>query len=281
MLHLKVDIDNRSGFCYGVVRAIGKAEEMIGEEKKVYSLGNIVHNEEEVARLEASGLIPVKHNDLKEIRNSTILIRAHGEPPETYQILKENGNEVIDATCPIVLKIQDRVKRSVEAGEFVLIFGKPDHPEVIGLMGQTGGRAQVFRRLEDLDLNKLPQEVTLYSQTTMGLEDFYEMKSRLEESGFRVKLKDTVCRHVSGRKEELAAFCNSHDSVVFIAGTESSNGKVLFGVCSNANPRSHKVAAVDQIDPVWFSQGERVGVCGATSTPQWQLEQAAKFLSAL
>jgi 4-hydroxy-3-methylbut-2-enyl diphosphate reductase len=188
---------------------------------------------------------------------------------------------VIDATCPIVLRIQDRVKRSVEAGEFVLIFGKPDHPEVIGLVGQTGGKAMVFRKFEELDLGTLPSQITLYSQTTMGLEEFYQVKSKLEESGFQVNLKDTVCRHVSGRKAELAEFSRQHDCIVFISGTESSNGKVLFGVCSNANPRSHKVSAVDQIDQEWFSPGESVGVCGATSTPQWQLEQTAKFLSAL
>jgi 4-hydroxy-3-methylbut-2-enyl diphosphate reductase len=281
MLNLKVDIDTRSGFCYGVVRAIARAEGMISEEKKVYSLGNIVHNEEEVARLNASGLIPVKHEDLKEIMGAKVLIRAHGEPPETYQILKENGNQVIDATCPIVLKIQDRVRRSVEAGEFVLIFGKPEHPEVIGLMGQTGGRALVFRKFEELKLEELPKDITLYSQTTMSLEEFYLMRSRLEEHGFRVKLKDTVCRHVSGRKEELAGFSRAHDCIVFIAGTESSNGKVLYQVCLDANPRSYKVSSVDQIDPAWFNVGEFVGVCGATSTPQWQLEQAANYLSKL
>ncbi len=276
MLNLRVTIDSRSGFCFGVVKAINRAEESLAPGRPVYSLGSIVHNEEEVARLKTSGLIPIKHADLEQIHGSKILIRAHGEAPETYGLLKKNNNEIIDATCPIVLKIQERVKRSAEAGEFVLLFGKPDHPEVIGLAGQAHGRVLVFANFEDLDLAALPRKITLFSQTTMPLESFYSVRDQLIESGFDVAVQDTVCRHVSGRKTELREFSRNHDAIVFIAGSESSNGKVLFAICAEANIRSHKVSSTDQIDPRWFNPGESVGICGATSTPQWQMEEAAR-----
>ncbi len=281
MLNLRVTIDSRSGFCFGVVKAINRAEESLAPGRPVYSLGSIVHNEEEVARLKTSGLIPIKHADLEQIHDSKILIRAHGEPPETYELLKKNNNEIIDATCPIVLKIQDRIKRSTDAGEFVLLFGKPDHPEVIGLAGQTNGRAVVFAKYEDLYLEALPRKLTLYSQTTMSLDAFNSVKDRLIAHGFEVKVQDTVCRHVSGRRAELREFAANQDVIVFVAGSESSNGKVLFAVCADANPRSHKVSSAGEIQPRWFNPGESVGICGATSTPQWQMEEAMQVVERL
>ena len=278
MLNLRVTIDSRSGFCFGVVKAIGRAEKSLAPGRPVYSLGSIVHNEEEVSRLKTSGLIPIKHADLEQIHDSKILIRAHGEPPETYELINKNNNEIIDATCPIVLKIQDRIKRSTDAGEFVLLFGKPDHPEVIGLAGQTNGQALVFANFEDIDLDTLPGKLTLFSQTTMSLDAFYSVRDQLIARGFEVNMQDTVCRHVSGRRADLREFAGNHDVIVFVAGSESSNGKVLFAVCAEANARSHKVSSADEIEPHWFNPGESVGICGATSTPQWQMEEAARKL---
>jgi len=274
MLNLKVDIDPRSGFCFGVVKAIQRAEESIRLHEEIYCLGQIVHNDEEVRRLEQAGMKTITHDQMTTLRNSTILIRAHGEPPETYEILRKNGNRIIDATCPIVLRLQDRVRRSHEQGEFVLIFGKHDHPEVTGLLGRLGGQGLVFRNWEELDLSKLPRKVTLYSQTTMGVDDLYAIRDKLEAAGFTVNLKDTVCRQVSGRKMDMQDFSRDHDVIVFVAGTESSNGRLLFAACLEVNPRSHKISRVDEINRSWFNQGESVGICGATSTPQWLMEKA-------
>jgi 4-hydroxy-3-methylbut-2-enyl diphosphate reductase len=203
-----------------------------------------------------------------------VLIRAHGEPPETYEILRKNGNEILDATCPIVLKLQDRMKRSEDDGEYILIYGKANHPEVVGLMGHLDGQGIVFKEFDELNIKELPAKVTLYSQTTMSVEKLYEVRQKLEEAGVHVLLKDTICRQVSGRKEEMQAFCRKHDVIIFLSGVESSNGKVLYEACLQVNPHSHKISAVDEIDPSWFQQGDSIGICGATSTPTWQMEDA-------
>ncbi|MCX6226586.1 MAG: 4-hydroxy-3-methylbut-2-enyl diphosphate reductase [Bacteroidia bacterium] len=273
-LNLKVEIDPRSGFCFGVVKAIHRAEEILKKEGKLYCLGQIVHNDEEVRRLQKMGMITLTHEEMMKIHGQKVLIRAHGEPPETYETLRQNGNEILDATCPIVLKLQDRIKQSESDGEFILIYGKANHPEVMALMGHLEGRGIVFKEFDELDISQLPEYVTLYSQTTMSVEKLYNVRQKLEEAGIRVLLKDTVCRQVSGRKEQMQEFCLKHDVIIFISGVESSNGKVLFEACLQVNPRSYKISSVEEVDPSWFRSGNSIGICGATSTPTWQMEQA-------
>lgn len=273
-LNLKVEIDPRSGFCFGVVKAIHRAEEILKKEGKLYCLGQIVHNDEEVKRLQRLGMITLTHEEITNIHGQKVLIRAHGEPPETYEVLHKNGNEILDATCPIVLKLQDRMKRSEDDGDFILIYGKANHPEVVGLMGHLDGQGIVFKEFDELNIKELPAKVTLYSQTTMSIEKLYEVRQKLEEAGVHVILKDTICRQVSGRKEEMQAFCRKHDVIIFLSGVESSNGKVLYEACRQVNPCSYKISSVDEIDHSWFQYGNTVGICGATSTPTWQMEEA-------
>ena len=281
-LNLRAEIDPRSGFCFGVVNAIKKAEEILLKGHKLYCLGQIVHNDEEVNRLEKMGLVTVDREQLKGLSNQTVLIRAHGEPPETYMMLEEGGNTVIDATCPIVIKLQQRVKKSSVSGDKILIFGKRDHPEVIGLKGQVSPESMVvFEKFEDLDLEDLPKKLTLYSQTTRSIKELYEVRDRLEEAGFDVDLKDTVCRQVSGRVEELIEFSKSHDKIVFVTGKKSSNGKVLFATCKEVNPKSYKITSPREIDKAWFAEGDTVGVCGATSTPSWLMEEVKAWVEGL
>ncbi len=276
-MNLKVEIDPRSGFCFGVVKAINRAEEILRNEGTLYCLGQIVHNDEEVKRLQDLGMVTVSHEEAGKLHGQKILIRAHGEPPETYELLRKNGNQVLDSTCPIVLRLQDRIKRSEIAGEFILIYGKANHPEVVGLMGHLNGRGLVFKDIEELDIAKLPERVTLYSQTTMNVDKLYAVRQQLEEAGIRVLLKDTVCRQVSGRKDEMQDFSRKHDVMIFISGVESSNGKVLYEACRQVNNNSHKISSVDEIDASWFQVGNSVGICGATSTPMWQMEQAREM----
>lgn len=280
-MNLKVEIDPRSGFCFGVVKAINRAMEILKKDGKLYCLGQIVHNDEEVKRLHALGMITLSHDDLPNLHNQKVLIRAHGEPPETYDMLRKNGNVILDATCPIVLKLQDRIKHSEADGDFVLIYGKTNHPEVVGLMGHLNGRGMVFKDFEELDLTKLPPKVTLYSQTTMSIEKLYAVRQKLEDAGISVLLKDTICRQVSGRKEEMQMFCRRQDVVVFISGVESSNGKVLYEACREVNKKSYKISSAKEIDPAWFADGNKVGICGATSTPTWQMEEARQIILGL
>jgi len=280
-MNLKVEIDPRSGFCFGVVKAIKRALEILRAEGKLYCLGQIVHNDEEVKRLQDLGMITLTHDEIANIYGQKVLIRAHGEPPETYELLRKNGNEILDATCPIVLKLQGRIKQSELDGDFILIYGKANHPEVVGLMGHLNGQGVVFSNFEDLDLASLPDRVTLYSQTTMSIEKLYAVRQKLEDSGIRVLLKDTICRQVSGRKEEMQEFCRKHDVVIFISGVGSSNGKVLFESCLEVNPRSYKISGISEIDSNWFRECRSVGICGATSTPMWQMEQAMQMIKSL
>ncbi len=280
-MNLKVEIDPRSGFCFGVVKAIKRALEILKTDGKLYCLGQIVHNDVEVKRLQDMGMITLSHDELLNIYGQKVLIRAHGEPPETYELLRRNGNEILDATCPIVLKLQDRIKNSELEGDFILIYGKANHPEVVGLMGHLNGNGVVFKDIEELDLDTLPKSITLYSQTTMSIDKLYDIRQKLENAGISVLLKDTVCRQVSGRKEEMQSFCRRHDVIVFISGVESSNGKVLFESCREVNSRSYKISGVQEINPDWFQEGNSIGICGATSTPTWQMEQAMQLISAL
>ena len=273
MLGLDVTIDTKSGFCFGVEYAIEIAEEVLSQEEELYCLGDIVHNDMEVKRLEKMGLRIIDHEDLKNMKDVKVLIRAHGEPPSTYDLAIKNNITLMDASCPVVLKLQNRIKKSHDKKEKIYIYGKHGHPEVKGLMGQTGKDAIVFQDMKELDLNKLPQSLTLYTQTTKSKEKFYEIVSKLTKTGVDVNVNDTLCRQVSNRDNQLQDFSNNFDKIVFVSGTKSSNGNALFNVCKQNNSNSYFVSSSDEIDKGWFSKDESVGVCGATSTPMWLMEE--------
>ena len=281
MFDLKVDIDINSGFCFGVVYAIEMAEDILEEEGQLYCLGDIVHNDEEVKRLENKGLQIINHNQLKELKNAKVLIRAHGEPPSTYQLALENNLELIDASCPVVLKLQNRIKNSHDKDENIYIYGKHGHAEVVGLLGQTNNTAVVFQDLSELNVDTLPKEITLYSQTTKSTDKFYEINQILEENGITVKTNDTICRQVSNRDKELREFARKFDVIIFVSGTKSSNGKVLYKVCADQNTRTHFVSSLNDVRSEWFGKGETVGICGATSTPMWLMEEVKSHLEKL
>ena len=278
-LHLSVRIDPNSGFCFGVIYAIQMAEDLLDEQGYLYCLGDIVHNDEEVQRLEKKGLRIIGHEQFRELRNEAVLIRAHGEPPSTYQRAMENNLTLIDASCPVVLKLQNRIKSSFDRREKIFIYGKHGHAEVLGLLGQTSGEAVVFENLEELLRHELPANITLYSQTTKSTDSFYRIKNELVERGYAVNANDTICRQVSNRDEVLRRFAAQFDQVVFVSGTKSSNGKVLYQVCKETNPRTHFVSNVEQLCASWFGPGQSVGVCGATSTPLWLMEQVRDALA--
>lgn len=271
--NLHVTIDKDSGFCFGVVYAIDMAEEILGEDGYLYCLGDIVHNDEEVARLKAKGLRIISHSELPNLQNEKVLIRAHGEAPETYKTALENNITLIDASCPVVLKLQNRIKTSFDSDEKILIFGKHGHAEVIGLQGQTKNEAIVFQDIAELDSVELPSSFTLYSQTTKSVDRFYEIKDELIRRGYEVKANDTICRQVSNRYEDLGNFAKQYDKIVFVSGKKSSNGKVLFDVCKNVNPNTFFVSDAEELDPQLFGANETVGICGATSTPMWLMEK--------
>ena len=277
-LNLKVNIDKSSGFCFGVVYAIEMAEDILETEGYLYCLGDIVHNDEEVDRLTSMGLKIIDHDILKGLKNEKVLIRAHGEAPSTYQLALENNLTLIDASCPVVLKLQNRIKNSHDDDEQILIFGKHGHAEVIGLQGQTDGKAIVFQDLAELDHVELPSKFTLYSQTTKSTDKFYHIKDELLGRGYEVKANDTICRQVSNRYQELENFVSHYDKIVFVSGKKSSNGKVLYDVCKKYNDNSYFISNVEELDLSWFNEGDRVGICGATSTPMWLMEKVKAAL---
>jgi len=270
---LQVTIDQDSGFCFGVVYAIDMAEEILAEDGYLYCLGDIVHNDEEVLRLKAQGLRIIEHTELKDLHNEKVLIRAHGEAPETYKIALENNITLIDASCPVVLKLQNRIKTSYDSQEKILIFGKHGHAEVVGLQGQTNGDALVFQDIAELDDVDLPANFTLYSQTTKSMEKFYDVKDQLLSRGYQVKANDTICRQVSNRDKDLPAFAVKFNKVVFVSGKKSSNGKVLYEVCKKHNPDTYFVSSIDELNTSMFNPGDKVGIAGATSTPMWLMQQ--------
>ncbi|MDF2156360.1 4-hydroxy-3-methylbut-2-enyl diphosphate reductase [Algoriphagus sp. CAU 1675] len=273
MKNLQVEIDIHSGFCFGVVYAIEMAEEILEAEGSLYCLGDIVHNDEEINRLVKKGLKIINHGDLYGLKDEKVLIRAHGEPPSTYELAIKNNLTLIDASCPVVLKLQNRIKNSYDKDEKIFIYGKHGHAEVKGLLGQTNNEAVVFQDISELDLEKLPRNITLYSQTTKSTDKFYEINEILRNNGISVNTNDTICRQVSNRDKELREFASRFDKIVFVSGTKSSNGKVLFNVCKEKNPNTFFVSHSDQIDESWFGPNEKVGICGATSTPMWLMEE--------
>ncbi|AMM49887.1 4-hydroxy-3-methylbut-2-enyl diphosphate reductase [Rufibacter sp. DG15C] len=281
MRQLQVTIDANSGFCFGVIYAIQMAEDLLEERGYLYCLGDIVHNDEEVERLQKKGLRIINYDVLQGLRDEHVLIRAHGEPPSTYQMAMQNNLTLIDASCPVVLKLQNRIKTSFDKKEQIFIYGKHGHAEVLGLLGQTSNEAVVFENLDELLRHELPQNITLYSQTTKSTNSFYNIKNELETRGYGVDANDTICRQVSNRDKELRLFAQKYDKIVFVSGTKSSNGKVLYQVCKDTNPNTYFVSKVEEIQPDWFADGETVGICGATSTPMWLMEQVRDALQAL
>lgn len=280
---MKIQIDSQSGFCFGVVTAINKAEEQLGKSGSLYCLGDIVHNSDEVERLCRKGLTTITHEQLRDLRNVRVLLRAHGEPPETYRIARDNNVEIIDATCPVVLKLQQRIKAAYDRGAGdgdvrpqIVIYGKRGHAEVNGLVGQTEGTAIVVEDIDGLDQVDFTKDIALYSQTTKSLEGFraiIEEILRRKAPSTRFEYFDTICRQVANRVAHLREFAAGHDVVLFVAGTKSSNGKILFNHCLEVNPRTYLVANETEIDPAAIAAAPSIGICGATSTPRWLMER--------
>jgi 4-hydroxy-3-methylbut-2-enyl diphosphate reductase len=273
-----VTIDKNSGFCFGVVYAIEMAEEYLAANGSLYCLGDIVHNDEEVSRLKAKGLEIIDHDRLRTLKDTTVLIRAHGEPPETYKIAIENNIQLIDASCPVVLKLQNRVRAAYAQNTQIVIYGKIGHAEVNGLVGQTQGEALVISGIEDLDKLDYSRPIALFSQTTKSTAQFYAIKAEIEKRTAAFKANDTICRQVSNREPQLTAFAQEHEVIIFVAGKKSSNGKVLYNVCKAANPNSYFISGCNELDPAWIQNRETIGICGATSTPMWLMEEVKNHI---
>jgi 4-hydroxy-3-methylbut-2-enyl diphosphate reductase len=279
-MNVSVEIDDNSGFCFGVVFAIQMAEDILNEEGHLYCLGDIVHNDEEVARLKQKGLEIIDHDKFNSLTNAKVLISAHGEPPETYKTALDNHIELVDASCPVVLKLQHRVREAHNKDEKILIYGKHGHAEVKGLVGQTNGEAIVVETFDELEQHELPKKIQLYSQTTKRTKNLYALKDKLEAQGIEVNFNDTLCRQVSNRDIQLRDFATKFDKIVFVAGLKSSNGKVLFDVCKDNNPNTYFVSSKEEVSKDWFNENDRIGICGATSTPQWQMEDVRNHILA-
>ena len=274
---LQIEIDNGSGFCFGVTTAIKKAEEELEQGQTLYCLGDIVHNGMECGRLREMGLITINHDDLRELHDVKVLLRAHGEPPETYELARRNNIEIIDATCPVVLQLQKRIKTQYETGDGqIVIFGKKGHAEVLGLVGQTQSTAIVIESFDEVTTLDFTRDIYLYSQTTKSLDEFHRIIDYIQshispEATF--KSFDTICRSVANRMPNISQFAAKHDLILFVCGRKSSNGKVLFNECLRVNPNSHLVEDPQEIQPEWLEGIQTVGICGATSTPRWLMEQ--------
>lgn len=275
----RIEIDKESGFCFGVVTAIRKSEEQLAAGTPLYCLGDIVHNSDEVERLRAKGLRTITHSEMAALSNARVLLRAHGEPPSTYAMARERNIEIVDATCPVVLKLQQRVKAAYDReGERpqIVIYGKLGHAEVNGLVGQTDGRAIVVENTADLDKLDYSRDIALFSQTTKSLEGYSRIIAEIQrrkDDDVVFEHYDTICRSVSGRVDRLRNFAASHAVVLFVAGTKSSNGRILYDECHAVNPDTHLIANASHLDPSWLKGAESIGICGATSTPLWLMEQ--------
>lgn len=287
---MKVEIDTNSGFCFGVVTAINKAEDELDNSGQLYCLGDIVHNAREVERLQDKGLKTITHSDLDNLKNVKVLLRAHGEPPMTYDVARKNNIEIIDATCPVVLQLQRRIKKTYDEGveaqksggnkPLILIYGKNGHAEVNGLVGQTNGEAVVIQDKDGLDKIDLDKDIILYSQTTKSIEGFKEIIqeiSKRKKSG-KFEYYDTICRQVANRMQKMKEFAQNHDVIFFVSGAKSSNGKVLFEMCKAVNPKTYLISDESQLDISLVNGAETVGVCGATSTPLWLMEKVANIV---
>lgn len=281
----EIEINNDSGFCFGVVTAIHKAEEQLRDSGQLYCLGDIVHNSDEVERLRRCGLVTITHDDLNSLSGKKVLLRAHGEPPSTYDIARRQGINIIDATCPVVLALQKRIKNTYENavnGLQIVIYGKVGHAEVNGLVGQTNGTAIVLEGPDDLDKLDFTRPITLYSQTTKSLDGFKRMIDEIGcrmQPGVAFESYDTICRSVANRIPKVRQFAASHDAVIFVCGAKSSNGKILYSECKKANPNTHMVTNVPGDIPLdALRHASSIGICGATSTPRWLMEDVKEYL---
>ena len=280
---LQIEIDNGSGFCFGVTTAIQKAEEELAAGKTLYCLGDIVHNGMECERLKKLGLVTINHEEMSRLHGVKVLLRAHGEPPSTYELARENDIEIIDATCPVVLQLQRRIKRQYDAcpEAQIVIFGKPGHAEVLGLVGQTESKAIVIANVEEVKRLDFTRDIYLYSQTTKSLDEFHRIIEYIQEHispNATFKSFDTICRQVANRMPNIGAFASRHDLILFVCGRKSSNGKVLFNECRRVNPNSRLIEQPGEIDLSWVKGLKTVGICGATSTPKWLMEQCRDYI---
>lgn len=287
-----VEIDRQSGFCFGVQNAVEIAEKALLKGEKVFSLGPIVHNDKEVERLSSLGLVSIDHDEFRNLRNCKVLIRAHGEPPETYKTADDNNITIIEATCPIVKRLQSKIKETWlnirETNGQVVIFGKAGHAEVVGLLGQINNKGILVTGPDDLKKIDVTKPVHLFSQTTMSVKEYSNfadtLRSKMHEKGVSdpdgiLKINKTICGQVSNREPHLKTFAKKHDIIVFVSGRESSNGKMLYSVCRNVNPDTHFVSSPEEIDLSWFKGKNSVGICGATSTPKWLIEKIRDIIS--
>lgn len=288
---LQIEIDNGSGFCFGVTTAIKKAEEELAEGNTLYCLGDIVHNGMECERLRQMGLVTINHEEMRQLRNAKVLLRAHGEPPETYALAQRNNIEIIDATCPVVLQLQKRIKKQYALNtqssaqppqsSQIVIFGKKGHAEVLGLVGQTQSTAIVIENFEEVKKLDFSRDIYLYSQTTKSLDEFHRIIDYIQQhisSGAVFQSFDTICRSVANRMPNISQFATKHDLILFVCGRKSSNGKVLFNECLRVNPNTHLIEGPEEIEPQWLDDICTVGICGATSTPKWLMEQCRDAL---
>jgi 4-hydroxy-3-methylbut-2-enyl diphosphate reductase len=274
---LQIEIDNGSGSCFGVTTAIQKAEEELSKGNQLYCLGDIVHNGMECERLRKMGLVTINHDDMRKLHNVKVLLRAHGEPPETYELARQNHIEIIDATCPVVLQLQKRIKRQFEAGAAqIVIFGKKGHAEVLGLVGQTQSTAIVIESVDEVTKLDFSRDIFLYSQTTKSLDEFHQIIEYIQQHispSATFKSSDTICRSVANRMPNISQFASRHDLILFVCGRKSSNGKVLYNECLRVNPNTHLIEGPDEINHQWLKGIKTVGICGATSTPKWLMEK--------
>lgn len=280
---LTIEIDNGSGFCFGVTTAISKAEEELAKGSTLYCLGDIVHNGMEVERLTEKGLVTINHDDLRSLHNAKVLLRAHGEPPETYEIARRNNIDIIDATCPVVLQLQRRIKKQYDANPDaqIVIFGKKGHAEVLGLVGQTNNSAIVIEHFNGVEKLYFSRDIYLYSQTTKSLDEFHRIIDYIQEHispQAKFKSFDTICRQVANRMPNISSFASRHDLILFVSGRKSSNGKVLFNECKRVNPNSYQIERAEEIDLDWLKDINTIGICGATSTPKWLMEECRDFI---
>ena len=288
---LNIEIDEGSGFCFGVTTAIRKAEEELSKGTQLYCLGDIVHNGMECERLRQMGLITIDHEQMAHLHHATVLLRAHGEPPETYELARRNDIEIIDATCPVVLQLQKRIKQQYSLTAHrspltsqIVIFGKKGHAEVLGLVGQTHSDAIVIETFDEVKKLDFSHDIYLYSQTTKSLDEFHRIIDYIQQHispDATFRSFDTICRSVANRMPNISQFATRHDLILFVCGRKSSNGKVLFNECLRVNPNAHLIEGPDEIDPSWLDGIHTVGICGATSTPKWLMEQCRDALLSL
>lgn len=285
---LQIEIDSGSGFCFGVTTAIQKAEEELAKGNKLYCLGDIVHNGMECERLREMGLITINHEEMAQLHDAKVLLRAHGEPPETYELARRNNIEIIDATCPVVLQLQKRIKKQYDANSEqptansqIVIFGKRGHAEVLGLVGQTHSNAIVIEHFDEVSQLDFSRDIYLYSQTTKSLDEFHRIIEYIQQHispDATFRSFDTICRSVANRMPNISQFATKHDLILFVCGRKSSNGKVLYNECLRVNPNTHLIEGPEEIAPQWLDGIQTVGICGATSTPKWLMEQCRDAL---